>query len=259
MYQNCGVPVAPSSKMALPGHSRDCKNETPQQPKSILKSARVSDSTDEALIDALRQSQAANCALEAAVNMQAADMQRLAAEMEVLRQENKDLRLRLRTNAILEVSNKALDGASAVLAEKAELAAWMSPPDQPPPGYYEGEGANWEESVQASPALVDAEVQTESEKGKAACRRSNRSSVDSTSAHVAEAFRLGWLAGAGAKNGTSAQGSGSTRSEVPSDDGLSISHSDGHSTGGHSVAATPPSSATPRSILPDPDMDLIVH
>lgn len=234
----------------------------PQQPKSILKKPN-SGVSEEALVDALQQSQAANFALEAAVNTQAADLRRLAAELEVLREENAELKLRMRTTAILEVSNKALSGVKDVLAQKAECAsARKAPPGLAPPSYHEA--ANQEVSVQACSTLVDAGMQTEPEKGRKGASRRTHESVTDTSAHVAEAFRLGWLAGAGAKKPTNGQESNSTRSEVPSDDAMSVTHSDGQSSGGYSAAVTPPSVATPPSLerspspMPmDADVDLI--
>lgn len=263
MYKNCGFPSStPMSKMPATSNSMSYTNKVSQQPKSILKNSRPADSQDEALVDALRQSQAANCALEAAVNMQAADLRRLAAEMEVLREENAELRLRLKTTAILEVSNKALSGVNDVLAQKAEFAARMAPPDLLPPSYHEV--ASQEVAVQARSTLIDAGMQTEPEKGRKGGSRRSQESVSDTSAHVAEAFRLGWLAGAGAKKNNGPE-SNSTRSEVPSDDALSVTHSDGQSsTGGYSAAVTPPSVATPPSLerspspMPlDADVDLI--
>jgi hypothetical protein len=276
MYKNGGYasPSMSMSKMPATSNSMSCVKKIPQpdvfkmpkttdidkMPKSILKSSRSADSADEALVDALRQLQSANAALEAAVNMQATDLRRQATELELLRHENAELRLRERTKAILEVSNKAISG---VLAQKAESAARMALPDQPPPSYYEM--ANQEVAVQACSILVDAGMQTEPEKGKKGASRRSQESVTNTSAHVAEAFRLGWLAGAGAKKAGSAHESNSTRSEIPSDvDALSVTHSDGNSTGGYSAATTPPSVATPpgqerspsRGSL-DADVDLI--
>lgn len=216
---------------AQPAYSGNARPPAPFSPESM-----------EAIVDALRQSMAANAALEAAVKMQAEDIRRQAMELSAMRKENSDLQLKLR-------AAEALNGAD-------------KQPCGPPPTY-EDAAVGQDYHVVYEPKEVfkgtDVAVQTDAKTRK---RRSPSAegihmpkhdmkpmTLQNTSPLIAEAFRLGWLAGADAKPKNDSEPS--TRSDdtisEPVTESVSTSSSSPHLKESLPSRSSTPTPVTPRS------------
>lgn len=214
--------------------------------------------TTEALVDALRQCMAANAALEAAVKMQAEDIRRQAMELSAVRKENSDLQLKLRSAEILN-SNVQPWGPPPQYEDEvtvqdlyAEILNYNAQPSETEDAVVEQDLYIVSEPNEGASNTIDVGVQTE-------CKtRKRRTSVphdmkpmtlQNTSPLIAEAFRLGWLAGADAKPHNDSEPS--TRSDDTISEPVTESVSSSSSSPGMKESlpsrASTPTPATPRS------------
>lgn len=232
--------------------------------KSASTRPEISAQSLAALEDALRQSMAANAALEAAVKIQGEELKKKDSALEALKRENDELKIQLRASEVFNV----------IVQQEAQQRSG------PPPLYEDDASENdleqyscvaddsisvadlKQDGVQTEgckePNRVTVGVQTDFKDSKSRKRRSSSElkpmTLQNTSPLIAEAFRLGWLAGANPKHIPDSEPS--TRSDDASSEPVAESVTESVSSGGGSSPdlkeslpsrASTPTPASPRS------------
>jgi len=258
----------PSGAPAARTSSRPAEEATQQSMKEValvdaLKASQAANEALEAeavaLVDALKASQTANDALEAVVKMQAEAMEKIMLERQKEREHLRQLMRKYKSlqvsmpkmsEAPTEIVDVAVQTSLQTVSEEDKEASQPQPKIQPPvapaPSLSQGQaplGSKLEDSAPPTNPRIQPPVATPTPEN---VEGTQQIIVDmdmaNASPHVAEAFRLGWLAGVKSNTMAANRSPSSTRSDEspPSDPGSFVNVSaSSEESGSDSGSATP--------------------